>query len=139
MSVEYELWKRKLKGNVSCVCVCTFFPHVHMVDLPVAIFGLTDATVGQRVTGVIRVHPEVQVMTRVSHGQLRRRRNTGMDGEKKTDNKKINSLSSLIMFHITQKVNPRQREEQEGTERRERGQNCQRKHMRKRKSKKNKE
>lgn len=61
----------------------TFFPHVHVVDFPVAVFGLTDAAVGQRVTSVIGVHPEVQVMTGVSHGQLRWRRNAGMDGGNK--------------------------------------------------------
>lgn len=37
-----------------------------MVDLPVAIFGLADAAVGQRVAGVVGIHAEVEVMAGVS-------------------------------------------------------------------------
>lgn len=48
-----------------------------MVDLPVAVLWLTDATVGQRVAGVVGVHAEVEVVTGVSHGQLTETRRTG--------------------------------------------------------------
>lgn len=44
-----------------------------MVDLPVSVLGLADATVGQRVAGMIRIHTKVEVVTGVSHGQLEER------------------------------------------------------------------
>lgn len=49
-----------------------------MVDLPVSILGLADATVGQGVSGVIGIHAEVEVVTRVSHGELGERTNEGV-------------------------------------------------------------
>lgn len=48
----------------------TLFPHVHVVDLPVSVLRLADATVGKGVAGVIRIHAEVEVVTGVSHGKL---------------------------------------------------------------------
>jgi len=48
----------------------TLLPHVHVVDLPVAVLGLPDAAVGERVAGVVGVHAEVEVVAGVSHGQL---------------------------------------------------------------------
>ena len=63
------IWQRK--GNKKReIGVHTFLPHVHVVDLPVSILRLTDATVGKGVAGVIRIHPEVEVVTGVCHGQL---------------------------------------------------------------------
>lgn len=41
-----------------------------MVNLPVAVLRLTDAAVGEGVAGVIGVHPEVEMMAGVRHGQL---------------------------------------------------------------------
>lgn len=49
----------------------TFFSHVHVVNLPVSIFGLADATVREGVAGVVRIHTEVEVMTGVRHRQLK--------------------------------------------------------------------
>lgn len=49
----------------------TFFSHVHVVDLPVPIFRLTDTTVGQRVASVIRIHAKVEVVAGVSHRKLK--------------------------------------------------------------------
>lgn len=49
----------------------TFFSHVHVVDLPVPIFRLTDATVGQRVASMIRIHAKVEVVAGVSHRKLK--------------------------------------------------------------------
>lgn len=48
----------------------TLLPHVHVMDLAVAVLGLADAAVGQRVAGVVRVHAEVEVVTRVGHSEL---------------------------------------------------------------------
>lgn len=48
----------------------TLLPHVHVVHLPVAVLGLADAAVGQRVAGVVGVHSEVEVVAWVSHGEL---------------------------------------------------------------------
>lgn len=45
-----------------------------MVHLAVAVLGLADATVGERVAGVVWVHAKVQVVAGVRHGQLRRER-----------------------------------------------------------------
>lgn len=42
-----------------------------MVDLPVPVLGLADAAVGEGVPGVIRIHAEVEVVTGVSHGELK--------------------------------------------------------------------
>lgn len=55
----------------SCEAVqLTLFPHVHVVHLPVTVLRLADATVGQRIAGVVRVHSEVEVVAWVSHGEL---------------------------------------------------------------------
>lgn len=59
----------KKRGNG----VHTLLPHVHVVDLPVSVLRLTDATVGKGVASVIRIHPEVEVVTGVCHGQLQER------------------------------------------------------------------
>lgn len=48
----------------------TLLPHVHVVDLPVPVLGLADATVGEGVAGVVGVHAEVEVMAGVRHGEL---------------------------------------------------------------------
>lgn len=40
------------------------------MDLAVAVLWLADPAVGQRVAGVVRVHAEVEVVTRVGHGEL---------------------------------------------------------------------
>lgn len=42
-----------------------------MVHLAVSVLGLTDATVGERVSGVVGIHAEVQVVAGVSHSQLK--------------------------------------------------------------------
>lgn len=44
-----------------------------MVDFPVPVLRLADATVGEGVAGVIRIHAEVEVVTGVSHGKLEER------------------------------------------------------------------
>lgn len=54
----------------------TLLPHVHVVHLPVAVLGLADAAVGQRVAGVVGVHSEVEVVAWVSHGELEDRGKT---------------------------------------------------------------
>ena len=51
----------------------TLLPHVHVMDLPVAVLGLADAAVGERVAGMVGIHAEVEVVTGVSHGQLEER------------------------------------------------------------------
>ena len=51
--------------------VPTLLSHVHVVDLPVAVLGLADATVGQGVAGVVWVHAKVEVVAGMGHGQLR--------------------------------------------------------------------
>lgn len=48
----------------------TLLPHVHVVDFPVPVLGLADATVGQGVAGVVGVHAKVEVMAGVGHGEL---------------------------------------------------------------------
>lgn len=48
----------------------TLLPHVHVMHFPVSVLGLPYAAVGQRVTSVIRIHPEIQMMTGMSHCQL---------------------------------------------------------------------
>lgn len=40
------------------------------MDLAVTVLWLADPAVGQRVAGVVRVHAEVEVVTRVGHGEL---------------------------------------------------------------------
>lgn len=44
-----------------------------MVDFPVPVLRLADATVGEGVAGVIGIHAEVEVVTGVSHGKLEER------------------------------------------------------------------
>lgn len=80
----------------------TFLPHVHVVDLPVAVLWLTDATVGQRVAGVVGVHAEVEVVTGVSHGQLTETRRTG----RVSDTFK-NNISSTRRRCITEQMTQR--------------------------------
>lgn len=58
-------------GRKVAAFILTFFPHVHVVDLPVTIFRLADATVGQRVASVIGIHAKVEVVAGVSHGKLK--------------------------------------------------------------------
>lgn len=58
----------------------TFLPHVHLVGLPVAVFGLTDAAVGQGVAGVVGVHAEVEVVAGVRHGELEADGSAGSGG-----------------------------------------------------------
>lgn len=58
----------------------TFLSHVHVVNLPVAVFGLADSAVGQRVAGVVGVHAKVEMVTGMCHGQLRKRQ-IGMNGK----------------------------------------------------------
>lgn len=48
----------------------TLLPHVHVMDLAVAVLGLADAAIGQRVACVVRVHAEVEVVTWMGHGKL---------------------------------------------------------------------
>lgn len=45
-----------------------------MVDLPVAVLGLADAAVGEGIARMVGIHAEVEVVTRVSHGELERER-----------------------------------------------------------------
>lgn len=60
----------------------TLLPHVHVVHLPVAVLGLADAAVGQRVAGVVGVHSEIEVVAWVSHGELedREKQRVGVQG-----------------------------------------------------------
>lgn len=60
----------------------TLLPHVHVVHLPVAVLGLADAAVGQRVAGVVGVHSKVEVVAWVSHGELedREKQRVGVRG-----------------------------------------------------------
>lgn len=62
-----KTWREKLK-------LPTLLPHVHVVDLPVSVLRLADAAVGEGVAGVIGIHAEVEVVTGVSHGELKERR-----------------------------------------------------------------
>lgn len=49
-----------------------------MVDLPVSVLGLADATVGKGVAGMIGIHAEVEVVTGVSHGELEGRKRSNV-------------------------------------------------------------
>lgn len=48
----------------------TLLPHVHVVDLPVPVLRLADATVGEGIACVIWIHAKIEVVTGVSHGKL---------------------------------------------------------------------
>lgn len=68
-----------------------------MVDLPVSVFGLPDAAVGEGVAGVIGIHAEVEVVTWVSHAELREK--DGRRCDVKICSITTRPFSGFLLFH----------------------------------------
>lgn len=68
---SHSQWRLNTGQNTKAESKHTFFPHVHVMNFSVSIFGLPNSTVRQRIPGMIRIHSKIQVMARVSHGQLK--------------------------------------------------------------------
>lgn len=76
----------------------TLLPHVHVVDLPVPVLRLADATVGEGIASVIWIHAEIEVVAGVSHGKLQEK-NKGVIKQpfnNKTRLRKLSGKSTLF-------------------------------------------
>lgn len=53
------IYSRDIGQNTRVKSKHTFFPHMHVMNFSISIFGLPNSTVRQRIPGMIRIHSKI--------------------------------------------------------------------------------